>query len=77
MAGGQDWDLNPVIYYRINKPAQDLNALPILDMDALFERYEEENTQISFTIANANINIAEVERLELTDEKTISRLQQL
>ena len=44
MAGGQDWDLNPVIYYRINKPAQDLNALPILDMDALFERYEEENT---------------------------------
>jgi len=31
-SGDQAWDMNPVIYYRIKKPVNNLESLPILNL---------------------------------------------
>ena len=36
MEGGQDWDMDPVIYYRLAKPIQAIEKLPAFDLDKLF-----------------------------------------
>ena len=51
LAGGQDWDVNPVVYYRVKKPVTSLENLPVLNMDTLYERQESEDSKIVFTIA--------------------------
>ena len=43
-AGGQDWDLDPVVYYRVKWPIKNLEMLPAFDYDALFEKHESEDS---------------------------------
>ena len=74
LKGGQDWDLEPIVYYRVKKPVSNIQQLPALNIDELFEKDEEENSQIAFTVSKANINMSEVEKLELSDEQTIAKL---
>jgi len=44
--GGQEWDLNPVIYYRLKKPIQAIESLPVIDIDKLFTKSEDSDSQI-------------------------------
>jgi len=69
--------LSPVIYYRLKKPVTSLESLPAIDINALFSKVEQEDSQIAFTISKSNINMREVDSLELSDEATIARLDKV
>ena len=38
LQSGQTWDMTPLIFYRVARPAFDLNALPCLDLDLYYPR---------------------------------------
>ena len=38
LAGGQDWDMDPIVYYRLARPCQAIDKLPALDLDKLFDK---------------------------------------
>ena len=38
LAGGQNWDMDPIVYYRLARPCQAIEKLPVLDFDKLFDR---------------------------------------
>jgi len=77
LAGGQDWDLNPVVYYRFKKPVTNPDALPAIDINALFSRQEAEDSQIAFTVSKTNIDMREIEQIELSDEQTKQNLERV
>ena len=73
--GDQPWDLNPVVYYRLKKPVQKIDKLPMILLKDLFEVADQEDAQISFVVKSANINLRETDALEISDEKTQALLQ--
>ena len=70
MDGCQSWDMNPVIYYRLKKPVEDLTNLPAIDLKEHFAQRDTAE-QVSFTIMNADINPAEVDAVQITDPKSV------
>ena len=57
MEGGQSWDMTPLIFYRVSKPAKALHTLPCLDLDLFYSRINNEagealdlEERVSFTI---------------------------
>ena len=71
-SGDQAWDLNPIIYYRVKKPATSLDKLPKIDLAAHFVQAEESES-VSFTIQNQEIDADEIAAVEITDEATLNR----
>ena len=46
-SGDQPWDMNPVIFYRVKKPAKALEKLPLIDLSKHFDQSEEsENVNV-------------------------------
>lgn len=41
LSGGQSWDLNPIIYYRVKKPLKEMAKLPMIDLSKHFEQAQE------------------------------------
>ena len=39
--GGQPWDMNPVIFYRVKSPVTDLSSLPTIDLLKHFTQKEQ------------------------------------
>ena len=70
MDGSQAWDMNPVIYYRLKSPVQELTNLPAINLKEHFNQREAPE-QVSFTIMNADINPAEVDAVQITDPKSV------
>ena len=60
--GGQQWDVNPLVFYALKYPCVELDALPHLDIAKLFEAStsERDRDHLSFSIAKSNINEADV-----------------
>lgn len=54
LSGGQPWDLNPTIYYRVKKPIKELEKLPSIDLTKLFNQSEEKSS-LSFVVMNAEM----------------------
>ena len=68
--GDRPWDMNPVIFYRVKSPATGLENLPVLDLFDHFAQ-KEEREQISFTVMNADIDPAEIQKISIDDEKSV------
>ena len=68
--GGQQWDMNPVIFYRIKSPAQGTENLPVFELADHFQR-KAEKEQISFTIKNADISQRDIEKVQIDDQKAV------
>ena len=68
--------MDPIIYYRLSKPAQSLEKLPSLDSNQLFEK-DDEGAQIAITVKNAVISPKEVDDLQLKSEDIGSRLREI
>ena len=43
--GGQQWDMNPVIFYRLKRPIANIESLPPININANYSR--EESTEDS------------------------------
>ena len=41
--GGQPWDMNPVIFYRVKSPVTDLSSLPTIDLLKHFTQKEQQS----------------------------------
>lgn len=54
-SGGQPWDLNPIIFYRVKKPLKDMAKLPMIDLTKHFKQAEEQDS-LSFFIMKAKIS---------------------
>ena len=67
--GDKPWDMNPLIFYRVKSPVTDVSSLPVLDLYDHFIQ-KEEKEQISFTIMNAMIDPAEIEKVTIDDESS-------
>ena len=68
--GSQAWDMNPVIYYRLKSPVQELANLPAINLKEHFNQRDAPE-QVSFTVMNADINPAEVDAVQITDPKSV------
>jgi len=62
---GLSYDINPLIYYRLNSAIKDYGKLPKIDLGTFFSR-SEDNRQIKFTVKKLNLD---------TDEKLIERIK--
>jgi len=76
LAGGQPWDLDPVVYYRVRKPVQNIEALPLIELSRLFEQSDEKSL-VSFTIQKAVIDKRQVDAIEISDPDLLSRFEQV
>lgn len=74
--GGQDWDLNPVVYYRVKKPVEGLGVLPAIDIAKLYER-ETDDSLVSFVFKQQVINFKEIDKIEVSDENVNKMLKQV
>ena len=54
LQGGQVFDTNPLIYYRVKRPATNLEKLPLIDPSKYFKQ-QEDCEQIKFQIRNEEI----------------------
>lgn len=77
LQGGQSWDLNPVVYYRLNKPVKSTDCLPKFELDQLFARSEQDDAQISYTIQRKDVDMSEIERMQFSDEESKAKLDRL
>lgn len=48
-SGDQVWDMNPLIFYRVKKPAKAIERLPMIDLSKHFKQATE-NESISFVV---------------------------
>ena len=53
--GEQSWDLNPLIFYRVKKPSDQVGLLPLIDLAQNFKQ-SEQNSQFGFIIQTESIN---------------------
>lgn len=73
-SGNQAWDMNPVIYYRVKKPVDNLDLLPKMNLAEHFTQ-SEESESVSFTIQDETINPAEIAAIEITDQVALNRFE--
>ena len=69
--------MNPVIYYRVNRPAKVVDCLPVLDLDKYYPReaaYVDD--KVAFVIKKKEISAEEIENIEISDPIMSSMLQQ-
>ena len=76
LEGGQQWDLNPLVFYRLKKPVASVEQLPLIDLDKLFKRSDSEkgDQSITFTVMEKDISQAELDKAQITDPETIELL---
>ena len=74
--------MNPVIYYRVNRPAKVVDCLPVLDLDIYYDKfcYPREavygDDKVAFVIKKKEISAEEIENIEISDPIMSSMLQQ-
>lgn len=44
--------MNPLIFYRVTKPAKDIGKLPLIKLDKFYEQSAADEEQICFTAKN-------------------------
>lgn len=67
--------MNPTVYYRIKRPANALQKLPLIDLTKLFEQSEQKES-VRVIVMNEKFTKADddcIRNLEITDETTIAR----
>ena len=67
--------MNPVVFYRIKKPVNDLSSLPKFELAKLFTQSTESNF-MSFTIKKEQISQADIDAVEISDTKTLNKFKQ-
>ncbi len=73
--GGQEFDLNPVVFIRSKKSLSSAAVLPVIDIVSLFTKAEGESAQIAFTVKNRLINMREIQQIEVSDPSTTELLK--
>ena len=75
--GGQEFDLNPIVFIRSKKTLTSAAVLPQIDIASLFTKAEGESSQIAFTVKNKVINMREIEQIEVSDPSTTELLEKV
>ena len=75
--GGQEFDLNPVVFIRSKKTLSSAAVLPEIDIASLFTKSEGESAQIAFTVKNRLINMREIDQIEVSDPSTTELLEKV
>ena len=69
--GGQTWGLNPLVFYRLKNPVEDLSKLSEIKLNSIYERDEEKRRQIVIQVRKKNVTPEDVEQaLALVSEET-------
>ena len=74
MAGGQQFDLIPTIFFRVKNPVASVNDLPPINILKIFKQGNnsdaEQKSQISILVKNAKIKKEELDEHELDEENS-------
>ena len=54
--GGQPWDMNPMIFYRVRRDVPDKTALPKLELNKCFNRFQQQTQQIRIVSMDKTVN---------------------
>lgn len=73
---GLSYDLNPLIYYRLNSAIKDYAKLPKIDLSTFFSR-SEDNRQIKFTVKKLSLDTDNKLIEKIKDEAIIKSFNQL
>lgn len=65
LAGGANFDLQPLVFYRMTGPVADFASLPAIDADKVFHRSADANEFLRFSISNEDIDAAEIMDIEV------------
>ena len=71
--GGQPFDMNPLIFFRVTKPAKHLEKLPMLNLSEYYKQRPDQE-QIAFSILKADISEADLHKVVITDKELIEKL---
>ena len=74
MEGGQPWDMNPLIFYRVIGPNQNIHALPVINLTDHFDRKE---GSIKLSLMAAHIKPNDILRVEINDEAMMRKVNAL
>ena len=66
--GGNNFDLQPLVWYVLKGPIVELSTLPALDANRLFHRSTQDNESMSYQITNAELDHDAINAIEITDE---------
>ena len=66
--------MNPLIFYRISKPAKNLDKLPLINLASYFKQ-KADDEQICFNILKSEISEAERNSVVVTDKELIQKLK--
>ena len=58
--GDQQWDLNPLIFYRLKKPVADLSMLPQINLGKFFYQNESRARQIFIIVKKKHVTNEEI-----------------
>ena len=61
LQGGQSWDMNPLVFYRIKKPLTNTSQLKKIDLGKFYYKNNQFNRQISVVIRNKKVSPVEVD----------------
>ena len=79
-AGGQTWDLNPLIFYRISKPitSDSLDSLFRIELNKIFEQNEKKTRQIMIAVRQNEVPIEKINKaIESATDETKQKIQRL
>lgn len=51
--------MNPLIFYRVTRPAKDISKLPLIKLDKFYEQSAADEEQICFTVKNIKLGSKE------------------
>ena len=76
--GDSPYRANPLIFYRVKQPANDLSKLPLLNLTKFYEQSKAEDEQIQFSIKKVSMGQGKKNYLDfISDEQTRKNLTDL
>ena len=76
--GDQIWDLNPLIFYRLKRPIQNLDSLPLVEIKNVYNQDRKTTRKIVIIEQKKNISDEEVQAAkEQADKTTIQMIREI
>lgn len=64
--------MNPLIFYRVKKPVESLDPLPLIDISKCFDQLDEES-KVAFSISKLPFDRKAIEEVKIEDENTLTK----